>query len=162
MYLCGKIIPTELIMAKTVTKFTLNISGVVAYTNNQVASFGTWFDSAQKADLVGSATAFRSAFNSKNTQITALLALLAPATVTFSHPTTSDVTKAIAMVISGVVAYSDNTVGSFSLDARDDGSVNSFQGSTDFDNLAKDTVAKAQIKAAFDTLLSPTTVVVAG
>ena len=148
-------------MSKTVTSFTFNISGTVTYANNQWADFGVWYGYAgQQATLVGSATAFRSLFTSKGNQITQFLAQLAPATVAFTYPNTGDVSTAIEVLMTGIVAYSDNTIGSFSYDSRSNGTSNNFQGNTDFIALAGDTKGNAEITAAFDAILTPTTVVV--
>jgi hypothetical protein len=141
-----------------IKNFTMNISGVVAESNNNVSSFGVWFDSQSKALLTGSEDAFVAVFGSKSAIITSLLSKFSPATISFTYPTSSLVVNSFTMVVSGVVAYTDNTVESFSFEVRDDGNVYKHidTSNTTFDALVTDTSANTLIAGMWHNITGKT------
>jgi hypothetical protein len=150
-------------MAMTVKNFVINISGVVANKDNSVDSFGAWFDSAQKALLVGNQNAFNALFPSKASIVHQLLALLSPASVSFTDPATSKVISSFTMIITGTVAYADNTVKYFSFEVRDNDGVYKHisDGNTTFDELVADSAANAIIDQLFTDLVGTAVTVTA-
>jgi hypothetical protein len=142
----------------TVKNFTMNMSGVVAQGNNQVNSFGVWFDSQSEATLVGSQDAFNSIFGSKSAVITQLLAQLLPAHVSFAYPTSSAVVTSFTMVISGVVAFEDNTVESFSFEVAGNDVVTKHisTGGDTYEKLISDPTAKTLVATMWEGLVGTT------
>jgi len=141
-----------------VKNFTMNMSGVVAESNNVVSSFGVWFDSQAKALLVGSDEAFISVFGTKSAVITELLNKLLPTVMSFVFPTTTKVVKSFTLTMTGVVAYEDNTVSPFSFEIRDDDTVTEHIAGSNmvYDSLMRDPAAKAIILEMFEDLVDTT------
>lgn len=139
----------------TVKNFVINISGVVAKKNNSVEAFGAWFDSNQKATLVGNQAAFNALFPDKVSIVHQLLTLLSPASVSFTDPATSEEISSFTMIITGTVAYADNTVKHFSFEVRGDDGVYKHisDGNTTFDQLVADSAANAIIDQLFTDLV---------
>lgn len=141
-----------------IKNFTMNMSGIVAQNDNSVGSFGVWFDSQAKALLVGSQDAFAAIFGTKSAIMTEFLDKLLPARVSFVFPATPLVVTSFTLVLSGVVAYDDNTVESFSFEVRDNDAVYKHIDTSNvtFDNLMRDATSNALIIGMFEDLVGAT------
>jgi hypothetical protein len=139
-----------------IRNFTMNISGIIANSDNVVKSFGVWFDSAQKALLTGSADAFADLFPSKAAIVSQLLALFSPVSVSFSSlPSSINSASSFTMIVSGNVAYDDNTVKSFSFEVQGDDGVYKHisDGNVTLDELVADSTFNAVVTDMLDDLI---------
>lgn len=115
----------------TVRNFTLRISGNVALADNTIKSFLNNYDSAVKGSLVDSNLAFRSLYSALKSQLISLEPWTNGnyAVTPSADPTASAVAaEAAAIVITGIVAYEDNSIKSFAFELRDDGSAYNHTG----------------------------------
>ena len=147
-------------MIMVVTSFTLRISGVAALETGSSVSFLENWDSRVQGELVGSNISFRTNYPSKKSEIESLVpyTIEGGQIVPSSDPTDSPIAvTSVSMVISGQVAYDDNSSGSFEFEVRDDGSVFNHTGVDGEDAwiaLAEDPTASTIIEQMFTDLYS--------
>jgi hypothetical protein len=142
----------------TISSFTLRISGNASLEDNTVVSFLENWDSNNLGDLPQSNLSFRVLYPSKKSEVEALVpyVIVGGQVVPSADPTASPVdVSSVSMVITGKVAYADNSIQSFSFEVRDDGSVYNHTGQEGEDAwlaMAEDPTANALMAQMFTAL----------
>lgn len=144
----------------TVSKFTIRVSGNASLADDRIVSFLKNWDSSVLGDLPDSNLSFRYLYPSQKTKVESLTPYtISSGTVTPSgDPTDSAVAvTAVSMVISGEVAFEDNTVKSFEFEIQEDGNVYNHFGTEAeeaWTALAENSTANAIIDQIFTELYS--------
>lgn len=144
----------------TISSFTLRISGNASLEDNTVVSFLENWDSNNLGDLPQSNLSFRVLYPSKKSEVEALVpyVIVGGQVVPSADPTAAPVpVSSVSMVITGKVAYTDNSSQSFSFEVRDDGSVYNHTGQEGEDAwlaMAEDPTANALMAQMFTALYS--------
>jgi len=146
-----------------IRNYVIRVSGNIALENNEVRSFSEVYDSAELFSLDDGNLAYRSMFPSKKTIHDALAIwnnTITDANLTrTADPTDSPIAvTSVSMVVTGTVAYIDDTVKTFAFEIRDDDQVYEFNDEESEaawqDLITTSTAAKDLILGIFETLLS--------
>lgn len=144
----------------TVSSFTLRVSGNASLANDNVVSFLENWDSNVLSELPDSNLSFRALYPFQKEEVESLVPYtISGGTVTpASDPTDAAVAvTSVSMVISGEVAFENNTVKSFEFEIQEDGSVYNHTGTEGEEAwvaLAEDSTANSLIAQIFTTLYS--------
>ena len=129
-----------------IKNFVFSIYGTVADKNGSVSNFGAWFDSQNKVLLSGNQAAFATLFPSKTTPVRQLFQLVSPSTISFTNPSTSNVVNSFNLVMTGIVAYDDNTTKHFAFESREGVRYSHVEnGNYTFDELISNSTARTAI-----------------
>lgn len=149
----------------TVSSFTLRVSGNAALEDGSIVSFLQNWDSNVLGELPDSNLSFRNLYPSKKSEVESLYAYTTTdgGAITPASDPTPDAevpVTSLSMVISGNVAYDDDTTESIELEVRDDGSVFNHSGGDKWDKFTNDirdnglTSLEETIESMFATLYS--------
>jgi len=148
----------------TVSSFTLRISGNAALEDGNIVSFLQNWDSNVLGELPDSNLSFRNLYPSKKSEVEALYPYVTTdggaVSVSDPSPDAEVPVTSLSMVISGNIAYADDTVESVEFEVRDDGSVFNHSGGEKWDKFTNDirdnglTSLEETVESIFTTLYS--------